>query len=1185
MPISSTQLKQQVDLPIWEWLRTAPVVSTGGLSASTQATIVQYGVTNTRYVYILLNATNFWRYDTITDSWAQLASPGITPLTATNMTWAGTLGYQNRVISATSNTFTSGLPFNGSSIGYKVRIISGTGRGQERQITNVSDSVIADFGAATAGSSLATTDANKTWTVNNWSGYMLRIVGGTGINQARKILYNSSTVLTIADTNIYAYDSFSVPMSPTAGTAGMTATAAGSMYQIESSVATVDTPWDVIPDSTSRFVIQTGGLWMISGASLANGVATIQYYSPLEDIWYAKNSVSNLIPVSTVTDISIERFGEARSTWYSGVPKSATSTTITDTTASWTTNQWVGYWLFIYSGTGRNQLTRITSNTQVSLTFDALTTAPDTTSLYNIIGFDAGTLTSSIGRVVFDSTKTWTLNQWSNYAIRIMAGTGSGQIRQIQSNGTNSLVLYEPWNVQPDSTSIYSIQGMTNDMIFQVGGSGQTYIFRAGDTDMISNGRVLDEGIISVACAMLCDGTSTATHEIFEQKQVAISALAGTSTITATTVQPHQFKVGQWVSIRGVTSATADIYNITGKVQILSVPTTTSFTYTPFAAGTGTYQYSNNVVIGTTVLPDSSKVHADLATGGSTTTVTFSRAQPSNINGWYAYGTNIAAGAQVVSGAGTTTLTLNIAGPDVPSDVITFYKTPLPVTATYSSGGGAGVFNATMTATVPSYVRNWLATGTGIGLSAYVTGGEGTTTPNFSIQCSGAVSGTITFSQIVNQPLPVTATYSSGSGSSIVLTSNVPTYVNGWSVSGTNIDNGTVIVSGQGTSTITLSVPTTGAPTGTITFYPPQAAIAMYYGTTAGPTVAATGALAAGNTMQMVAQNASNSTVYTPLAAIAGVNAATTKYVIARRDMIGQAYFNQNLIYLSGVATSGSTTTLVDTNSFWATATGTGSSGATTITLSAIGSPIHNGWYVTGTGIGTGARIIGGAGTTTLTLDTPNSGAVSGTITICAWGPAAAATSPLVNRRLRVLSSGGVNQELIITAVAPATGTITFGAATAVTANASYTVMPTIVLGAGSQCFWASNSSAPTVRQKGRYFYRSRGGATVGFDRIDLTTDSFMPLYTVPFVETLGSGSMYAYDGTDRLYFTKDVTNRVYYLDLNSLTVQASGLFPYLAGTAGVGNKMEIFTTSDGLQYLWLNRQGAVEAFRALIFW
>lgn len=1188
MAITANQLTKQVDLPVWEWTRPLPVATSGGLSSFCNADNTQFNMVSGRFIYTLLNATSFFRYDTVSDTYQQLANPGITALNATSIQFAGAQGYYGRVISATSTTIQTGLP-NKSAVGYRIRITSGKGAGQERLITAVSDPTVHDWGGVSTASAVNITDAGKNWGLgsagtttglNGWIGYVVRTTGGTGLNQVRKILYNNATQLVISDANIYAWDPFCMPMSQTAGTAGWTTTGIGTQYQIESSVITVDTAWSVTPDNTSRYVIQSGGVWMASGATVVNGAVTMQYYSVLEDVWYARSVNNNMVPVLP-TDMSLERFTENSSIWYNGRATAGTTTTLTDSNADWEVDQWAGYQLFIWTGTGKAQIATITSNTATILTFPTLSIAPDSTSEYQIVGYDGGTLTTSVGRIVTDSSKNWAVNRWANYALRIVAGTGDGQMRQIMSNGTDSIVVYDPWNVQPDNTSIYLIQSWTDDMFITIGGNSENFLYHVGESDMISHGRILDEGTIQAACAMLVDSDSTATHIVYQQKPVALTSISGTTTITATTTHPHQFKVGQKVSIRGITNGN-NAFNVTGKVEILTVPSSTTFTYTPFAAGTGTYQYSDNVTIGTTVLPDASKTHSDSATGGSTTTVTFSRATPSNINGWYAYGTNIAAGAQVESGAGTTTLTFNLTGAGTPSGIIFFYKWPRPVTLGTAGGGGAGIFTATSTTTIPAYCKGWQVAATNTGIGAYLTGGEGSTTASLSIQNSGAVSGTFTLYHPTNLPLPATRTYSSNASSTtITFTANTPTYITDWYVSGTNIGNGAKVVSGAGTNTITVSTAHSGTPSGTITFYPPTQTSVMMYEVGAAPAVAATGLLAAASAMQLITPNTTNPTVMTPIAALTAVVAGISRYVVARRDMVGQHYDGQNLSYLSGVALgTQSTTTLVDTNSVWAAATGSGgSAGATTFTISAIGSIIHNGWFVSGTNIPTGARVVSGGGTTSITIDQPLAGVVSGTITFTAWS-----TNGLIGRTLRVLSSTGANQQLVITAATPSSGTLTFATATAaLTAVSSYCILPTIIPGAGTNLRWQFNSSIAANR--GRNLFRFRGATAVGVDRIDLTNDLFYFTSITPNTEILGSGSMYAYDGVDRIYFTRDVTNRCYYIDLTTNIVYGAGLFPYVAGTAGVGNRMEIFTTEDGLKYLFVNRQGQVETFRQLVFY
>jgi hypothetical protein len=1206
MSLSSNKLTKQVDLPVWEWTRPLPTGAVSGLSSSCVADNTDFNAYSGKFVYLLLTqaTANFWRYDTVADSYMQLASPVHTAAaaTGTSMRFAGGLGYYGKVISATSNTIQAGLPFSGSAVGFRVRITSGKGAGQTRIVRSVSEPVSADIGTVTAITANTTscilTDANKNWGIaagtgsysqlNNWAGYVVRITTGTGVGQMRKILYNSQNTIAVADANMYAINPWAMPLGSGTALGFVTNPAVASDYSIESSVLTVDTAWDVQPDDTSVFMIQSGGIVLASTTTTANGGVAMQYYCVLSDMWYAKAVQNTMVPV-TPTDLSIERLTENSSLWYSGTVTAGTTGSITDSNASWASNEWASdsvHYAYIWTGTGRGQIARILSNTSNTLTFASpISVAPDSTSRYDILGYDGGMVSSTSGRIVFDSTKNWAVNRWTNYAIRILSGTGAGQLRQIQSNGYDSIVVVDPWNVQPDSSSIYIIQAYPHDVLISVGGNSQPFIYRMNDVDLLSHGRILDEGILQVACAIPTDGGSTASHEIYEQKPIAITGLAGTTTITATTAIPHGLKVGQRVSIRGVTNLN-NAFNVTGKVQIATVPSTTSFTYTPNAAGTGTYTLSNGVALSTSNLVDASKYHGDTATGGSTTTITFARAQPSNINGWYVTGTNVTGGAQVASGAGGFTLTLSAAGVGTPSGIIQFTKFPVQ-TALSTAVGSANGFTFSSATTVPLFAKGWLTTGTNIGIGAILTGGENGLTAAVSIQNAGTVSGGVTLSNPVNNPLPATGfTYASGTGLTLTLTANSPTYVNGWWVSGTGVANATRVVSGAGGLTLSLTNALTGTPT-SIQFNPPTTGVVMFYGNQAAPAVSTATTNHASNAMQLVA---GTTAIYAPIAAVGAANAGISKYVLARREPIATQFRDQN-IYLSGVAVGvQSVTTLVDTNSFWGNNTGSGTTGSTTITLNALGSYIHNGWYAFGTGITSGTKVVSGAGSTLINLDTPTVGTVSGGITFSAWGPwniGATGNLPVVARRLRILSSTAANSDYLITSVTASTGTLTFATATAgASGSSSYVIVPGLVPGAGSSLQWISDSSIDT--NAGRNVIRVLGGGSQVFTRIDLTTDKIAVLYTSPQTETLTTGSMYAYDQYDRLYFTKDATNRCYYLDCNTLLVHGAGVVPYLVPTAALGNFMEVFKTQDGLKYLWLVRKGAaanVEVFRQLVFY
>ena len=66
---------------------------------------------------------------------------------------------------------------------------------------------------------------------------------------------------------------------------------------------------------------------------------------------------------------------------------------------------------------------------------------------------------------------------------------------------------------------------------------------------------------------------------------------------------------------------------------------------------------------------------------------------------------------------------------------------------------------------------------------------------------------------------------------------------------------------------------------------------------------------------------------------------------------------------------------------------------------------------------------------------------------------------------------------------------------------------------------------------------------------------------------------------------TKEVTQRMYYIDFNTNTIHGAGMYPYAAGTAIIGNRMESYSSQDGLKYLWLNRHSQAECYRQLLFY
>lgn len=88
-------------------------------------------------------------------------------------------------------------------------------------------------------------------------------------------------------------------------------------------------------------------------------------------------------------------------------------------------------------------------------------------------GFVNSTATSGGATTLTDSTKTWPLNGWTNYQVRIISGAGAGQFRTIASNTATALTVSSAWTVNPDATSVYRIEG-NSDYLYLLGNGAAT---------------------------------------------------------------------------------------------------------------------------------------------------------------------------------------------------------------------------------------------------------------------------------------------------------------------------------------------------------------------------------------------------------------------------------------------------------------------------------------------------------------------------------------------------------------------------------------------------------------------------------------------------------------------------------------------------------------------------------------
>lgn len=420
--VATINLKKKVDLPVWDWMRFAPV-------ATSAVTALCGGEgRDERYLYYI--AGTFWRYDTWTDGWQQLASPPIASSVACSLRYVAGGGYRGNVLSTPSSTTLRIAGLTAQTLkDYRIRITSGTGEGQTRTITSVATPVIHDLSVVTSATANALTDTTRKWKFNQWVGYQVRLIYGTGQTQLRKVLYNDATTLYFFDANFQQLDPWqNMPFSATAPYAAPVATAGlQANYQIESSVVTLDSAWTTNPDTTSSFVVGSGAIWYLTSAGTPSW-STFQYYDVLTDTWFAKTAIGGQALAAIGTDFSIERIADRGGVFESGTATGGSARVLTDSGKTLTFNRYANYQIRITGGTGFGQRRRIVSNNATQFFVGRpWATAPDATSTYEIWGdsnslYFVGNAASSI--LKYDTE----VDLWADGSV-----SDSGQLRQISA--------------------------------------------------------------------------------------------------------------------------------------------------------------------------------------------------------------------------------------------------------------------------------------------------------------------------------------------------------------------------------------------------------------------------------------------------------------------------------------------------------------------------------------------------------------------------------------------------------------------------------------------------------------------------------------------------------------------------------------------------------------------------------
>lgn len=237
---------------------------------------------------------------------------------------------------------------------------------------------------------------------------------------------------------------------------------------------TFDSPVATAVLNTHTFRISSGSFFVMSAGIVSSG--SWKRFDIATMAWQSSLVVTNL-PTPWGTDGKAVSTAKMANVEQNGTATAGSTTTLTDSTKAWVVDEFKNHWVLIVDGTGEGQMVKIVSNTATQLTFGALATGLDATSVYQISGskpaFASGLATAGAGSTMTNGAKSWTTNQWTNYQVRIVSGTGAGQIRTIASNTGTVLTVSSAWGTNPDSTSVYVIEG-NEDYIYLAGNNAVT---------------------------------------------------------------------------------------------------------------------------------------------------------------------------------------------------------------------------------------------------------------------------------------------------------------------------------------------------------------------------------------------------------------------------------------------------------------------------------------------------------------------------------------------------------------------------------------------------------------------------------------------------------------------------------------------------------------------------------------
>ena len=1242
-------LKEQVDLPVFEWLRVQPGGNTTNLTCLTTA---RDG--SSRYLFYFGPSNILYRYDTVGDSWQQLSTGPATPVNLLNAKLVKNQGYRGQVLGASSSTLQ--IPSVGCDLaGYEIEIYSGTGKGQRRTITTTNAEVVHDSGVATTVTQNIITDTTKRYKFNEWEGYGLRVVFGTGFSQFREIIYNTNDALTVFDANYDARNFLMAPYATTAPYGTLTTTQPNTAhFSIVSQTVNVNTPWNIIPDSSSKFRILSQGIWWIS-SNASTPFFNFYYYDILSDRYVQKLTPSGIFPAGIGTDFALAPVNNLVGTYFTGSISSLTSQSISDSSLNMTKGDYIGTEIEIISGSGIGQGRRVVSNTNNTFTFGrAWDDMPTVGSKYAVTGEEA---------IYFSGNARSQMVKY--HPERSLWSTGT-----IIDNGIAFNLVLQKDDLQQShgvSTATRVTNGITAvNVVPTAAGSG----YSVGDLLTVTTGgtlgRVRVDRIDGATGAVQAISVYSAGSGYTVGSGRATTPVAGTGTgctveITSvgvigvvTTAINHDLVLGDSITFKGATEAAWNgAYAVDG-IQSLTVVEIFNITATANAIA----KFS----LSTTLLVDETQnwtpnefsgmllcVQSNGLTGATTfrkiigntvNTISFvAGTAPTNGNSRYyvqeeaafGYDVQYLADSQLSYGYVTSSTSTTITDTTKQWPIGAWnnnrilyrlsdgrhFENIIVSSTTSSLDFGRVVGVGSGTNSLVYWNNNGIGVPTANGLSIFtagyavvwsgtrfLAGGDGTNTlawSNDGINWNGigaTIHTTSTRGVVWNGRRYITV----GNGTNTIAHSADGNAAATFTGLGTSIfstvgnavacNDTRIVAVGSGTNTIAHCIDTGSA----VTFV----GVGSSVFSTAGR-----GVCWAGTQFVAVGHGTNNFATSSDGVTWTGGGAgpfSTQGNAVAWNGTITVAV-GQGTNTIAYSTDSGSSWTGLGTSTFSSTGNSiawngsywiAGGSGTNTSAYSTDGIT----WF--GNGVSVISQVNGIASPTPFKSVVPNIGLTVDSSTryqiVDSRGPiTSGATGTLFNDFSKKWKTNQwIGKRLLFIS---GTGVMQETQITGNTATQlSYTTLTTTpdnttsytILGrpvVGAGTTLEWNWDSSNTSNKGKLLIAPRGGTSHTFDIYDLRTTRWT--YGL-FIQSQGETLT---TGTmyamdgDRIYFTKDATGRIYYYDYNTNQIYPYATIPYGMSTATLSNKMEIIRTSDGLKYLYIMRHTGTEMWRTLLYY